>query len=56
MKYKSETTSVVKEGEKVDIVPKDKKWVEVSYSVTFHEYGVYRVNVSDKRITITKEG
>lgn len=55
MKYEGETTSVVKEGEKVDIVPKDKNCVEVSYSVTFHEHGVYRVDVSDKRIVITKE-
>ena len=55
MKYKGETISVVKEGEKVDIVPKDKNSVEVSYAVIFHDCGVYRVEVSDERIVITKE-
>lgn len=56
MEYKGEIISVVEEGEKVDIVPKDKNSVEVSYSVIFHDCGIYRVNVSDERITITKEG
>lgn len=55
MEYKGEMISVVEEGEEVNIVSKDKNSVEVSYAVVFHDYGVYRVDVSDKRITITKE-
>jgi len=57
MEYKGGMISIVEEEEKVDVVPKDKNSVEViPYSVVFHADGVYRVNVSNKRVTITKEG
>lgn len=56
MKYKGGMISIVKEGEKVDISPKDENSVEViPCAVVFHDDGVYRVEVKDKRIMITKE-
>ena len=56
MEYKGGMISVVKEGEKVDVTSKDENSVEViPCAVVFHAYGVYRVDVRGKRITITKE-
>lgn len=54
MEYKDGMISVVEEGEEVNITPKDRNSVEViPHAVVFHDDGVYRVYVGNKRIVIT---